>query len=154
MYNKTRMSDLFFVLLTVLVGFCFPIMAASNGVLGKSLGSPFLATLVVFQLGSLVLIVIMMILKSKIPTVHQVIQIDWKVWLGALIVILNLLTFTIVPSKIGIANMVVVFIVGQLVSAVLAEHFGLLHFSVHRINWQRLLGIFLLITGVILVKKF
>lgn len=154
MYNKTRMSDLFFVLLTVLVGFCFPIMAASNGVLGKSLGSPFLATLVVFQLGSLVLIVIMILLKSKIPTVHQVIQIDLKVWFGALIVILNLLTFTIVPSKIGIANMVVLFIVGQLVSAVLAEHFGLLNFSVHSINWQRSLGVFLLIVGVVLVKKF
>ncbi len=154
MYNKTIMSNSFFVLLTILVGFCFPIMAASNGVLGKSLGSPFLATLAVFQLGSLFLIVIMMLLKSDIPTLHQIMKIDWKVWLGALIVILNLLTFTIVPSKIGIANMVVLFIVGQLVSAVLAEHFGLLNFTVHSINWQRSLGVFLLILGVILVKKF
>jgi len=148
------MSNSVFVLLTLLVGFCFPVMAASNGMLGKALGSPFIATLAVFQLGSALLLVIILFTKSGFPGMAQIAGINWTVWLGACIVILNLLTFTIVPGRIGIANMVVLFTAGQLLAAVIAEHFGLLHFPVHRINWQRVAGIFFLVAGVVLVKKF
>jgi len=148
------MNNSLFVLLTLLVGVCFPVMAASNGILGKSLGSPFVATLLVFQLGSVLLVLLIALTKPVLPPAIQLLRIDWKVWLGSCIVILNLLTFTIVPGRIGIANMVVLFTAGQLISAVVAEHFGLLHFPVHSINWQRILGVFFLILGVFFVKKY
>lgn len=154
MENKNVMSNWIFILMPLLVGLCFPVMAASNGILGKSLGSPFIGTLAVFQLGSVLLLFIMFLTNSGFPSVTQMLSINWKVWLGGCIVILNLVTFTIVPGKIGITNMIVLFIAGQLIASVVAEHFGLLHFPVHLINWQRILGVFCLILGVILVKKF
>ncbi|MDI9876643.1 DMT family transporter [Flectobacillus rivi] len=148
------MSAILYVILTLLVGFCFPIMASSNGILGRSLGSPFVATLAVFQLGSLLLIALIIGTKETIPSWQQFHEIDWKVWAGGCIVILNLITFTVAPSKIGIANMIVIFVAGQIISSVIAEHFGLLRFPIHSISWQRVLGILLLVLGVILVKKY
>lgn len=152
--SRIIMSDLIFVLLTLLVGFCFPIMASSNGILGKTLGSPFVATLAVFMLGSVILLLIIALTKSAVPTAAQLKQIDWKVWLGGCIVILNIMTFTIVPPRIGMSNMIVLFIAGQLIASVAAEHFGLLRFPVHSINWQRMMGVCFLIIGVTLIKKF
>jgi transporter family-2 protein len=148
------MSNSIFVLLTLVVGFCFPVMAYSNAVLGKSLGSPFTGTLAVFMLGSSILLFIIWFTKAGVPTIGQIKQIDWRVWLGGCIVILNLITYTIVPARIGMANMIVLLIAGQLIASVGAEHFGLLRFPVHLINWQRILGVVLLVAGVVLVKKF
>ncbi len=148
------MSNYFFVLLTLLVGCCFPVMASSNGILGRSLGSPLVATLSVFILGGIILVLLIALTKTPVPSKEQVKGIDWKVWLGGCIVILNVVTFTIVPGRIGISNMIVLFICGQLVASVAAEHFGWLRFPVHMINWQRMAGVCFLIAGVVLVKKF
>jgi transporter family-2 protein len=68
MNPNNRMSAILYVILTLLVGFCFPIMASSNGILGRSLGSPFVATLAVFQLGSLLLIALIIGTKETIPS--------------------------------------------------------------------------------------
>lgn len=148
------MNNYAFVLLTVLVGFCFPIMASSNGTLGRELGNPFVATLAVFQLGSALLLLILIFTRSGFPSLTQLVGINWKVWLGGCIVILNLITFTIVPGRIGITNMIVLFIAGQLIASVMVEHFGWLQFKVHAMNWQRIIGVIFLMLGVILVKKF
>jgi len=148
------MENSIFFLLPVIVGLCFPVMAASNGMLGKQLGGPFVATLAVFQLGSVLLLMIIFGTRSAFPSLHQLLHIDWKTWLGCSIVILNLVTFTIAPARIGIANMIVLFIVGQLVASVVVEHFGLLNLAIHPANWQRMAGIIFLIVGVILVKKY
>lgn len=148
------MNNAAFILLTLLVGFCFPVMASSNGILGKSLGSPFIATLLVFQLGSLLLLLILAVKGPAFPPLAQVLNIKWTVWLGGCIVILNLVTFTVVPGKIGIANMVVLFMAGQLLASVVTEHYGLLGFTMHKINWQRLLGVLCLLAGIIMVKKY
>lgn len=152
--KRIIMSNSIFIILTLIVGFCFPVMAYSNGVLGKSLGSPFAGTLAVFILGSAILLLIIWFTKAGVPSPGQLKQIDWRIWLGGCIVILNLVTYTIVPARIGMANMIVLLIAGQLIASVGAEHFGLFRFPVHLINWQRILGVILLITGVILVKKF
>ncbi|HEX4849187.1 MAG TPA: DMT family transporter [Puia sp.] len=154
MKSKPSMNNSIFILMTLIVGFCFPVMAASNGMLGKQLGGPFVATLAVFQLGSILLLLIIFLTRSAVPSLHQLLHINWKIWLGCCIVILNLITFTVVPGKIGIANMIVLFIAGQLLASMVLEHFGLLNLAVHAINWQRLLGLVFLIAGVILIKKF
>ena len=45
-------------------------------------------------------------------------------------------------------------IAGQLIVAVLLDHFGLLGFASHPINLWRIVGILLLIAGVLLIKQF
>jgi bacterial/archaeal transporter family-2 protein len=153
--NKINtMGNSLYVLLTLLVGFCFPVMAASNSTLAKSLGNPLVGTMIVFQMAVFLLLIITMLTRSPVPSLRDCLQVDWKVWLGGCIVVLNLLIFSTVPRRIGIANMVVLFTAGQLLSSVLAENFGLLRFPVHAINWQRVVGLVLLIAGVVLIKKF
>ena len=53
--NKLVMGESIYILLTLLVGFCLPIMVSSNGMLSKSFGSPFTATPGVFVLASVLM---------------------------------------------------------------------------------------------------
>ncbi|MFX8727591.1 DMT family transporter [Acinetobacter baumannii] len=41
-----------------------------------------------------------------------------------------------------------------MVAAIIIDQFGLLKAPVHTINWQRVVGIVLLVVGVYLVKKY
>lgn len=152
--KSTIMSSTIYILLTLLVGLCLPIMASANGALSKSIGSPFTATFGIFALAAGLIGVITLVTNSPGLTVQGISQTNWKMWLGAFIVVMNIVTFTIVPQKIGAANMIVFFITGQIISSVVVEHFGLLNFPIHQITWQRLLGIAFLIIGVAMVKKF
>jgi bacterial/archaeal transporter family-2 protein len=152
--NKIMMSGTIYILLTLLVGLCLPVMASANGALSKSMGSPFTATFGIFALAAGLMGISTLLSESPGLTVEGISQTNWKMWLGAFIVVMNIITFTVVPQKIGVANMIVFFIAGQIVSSVIVEHFGLLSFPIHEITWQRLVGIVFLIIGVVMVKKF
>jgi bacterial/archaeal transporter family-2 protein len=152
--KETIMSSTIYILLTLLVGLCLPLMASANGALSKSIGSPFTATFGIFALATGLIGIITLVTKSPGLTVQSISQTNWKMWLGAFIVVMNIVTFTVVPQKIGAANMIVFFITGQIVSSVVVEHFGLINFPIHQITWQRFLGICFLIIGVVMVKKF
>ncbi len=146
--------SLIFIALTLLVGLCFPIMAASNGALSKSIGSPFSASMGVFILSAVIMTIVSVATKSPVLSPQNMSHTHFSMWLGACIVVINVVTFTIVPPKIGIGNMIVLFVTGQMIASVVVEHFGLLHFPVHLFNWQRAIGLALIIAGVVLVKKF
>ena len=150
----STMDSSVYIILTLFVGLCLPIMASANGSLSKSFGSPFTATFGIFALAIGLIGLIVLFTNSPGITVGSISQTNWKMWLGAFIVVMNIVTFTIVPEKIGAANMIVFFIAGQLISSVFVEHYGLLNFPIHQITWQRVLGIALLIVGVVMIKKF
>jgi transporter family-2 protein len=128
-------------------------MASSNGMLGKSFGSPFTATLAVFIFASMLIGLIVILTNNPGLSISSISNTNWKMWLGGVIVVMNIITFTIVPQKIGASNMIVIFIAGQILSSVIVEHFGLLNFPVHTVNWYRVLGLTLIIFGVMFVKK-
>ncbi|NOS57075.1 MAG: DMT family transporter [Cyclobacteriaceae bacterium] len=143
-----------YVTATLAVGACLPIMAYSNGTLGKALGSPYLATLFVFLIAALSMVLVITLTNTALPSIASIGHTNWTMWMGGFIVVMNILTFTIVPQKIGIGNMIILFIAGQIISSVVIDHFGLFHFQQHPINWQRATGVLLLLSGVVLIKKF
>jgi transporter family-2 protein len=55
--------------------------------------------------------------------------------------------------KIGAANALGFVIAGQLLGAVILDHFGWIGFPVKEISWTRILGIAVMILGVYLVQK-
>lgn len=148
------MNNWIYFLATLIIGFCLPIMASSNGALSKSLGSPVTSTFGIFLLSSFLLGLVILFSKSPNISSNTLSNTNWKMWMGGCIVVINILTFSIAPQKIGVANMLVVFIAGQIISSIVVEHFGLLSFPKHEISLQRVVGVILIVVGVVLVKKF
>ena len=65
-----------------------------------------------------------------------------------------ILLIVILAPKLGIGNVTVMVLMGQVLAAVVIDQFGLLGTNVHPINWPRFVGIVLLCLGVYLVKKY
>ncbi len=148
------MNNIFYPLMALAVGTCLPVMAASNGALGKVLGSPYVGTLSAFIVAAIVVSLLIAFTRTPMPLSSSFLKTNWIMWAGGVIIAMNILTFTIVPQKIGVGNTIIFFIAGQLISSVIIEHFGWLNYSVHTVNWFRITGIALLLTGVTLIKKF
>ncbi|MBB3054233.1 DMT family transporter [Mucilaginibacter gotjawali] len=148
------MNNVSYILATLMVGMCLPLMASSNGALGRTLGSPYLATLCAFLIAALLVGLLIAVTRTPLPVNGQLLKTNWVMWLGGVIIAMNILTFSIVPQKIGVGNTIIFFIAGQIISSVLIEHYGWLHYAAHPVNWVRVAGIMLLVTGVILIKKF
>lgn len=45
-------------------------------------------------------------------------------------------------------------LLGQIIAAMVIDHFGLLHAQVHKMSILRLVGLLLMVGGIYLIKKF
>ena len=59
----------------------------------------------------------------------------------------------LIAPQIGVANIVALSFAGQILFALVLDHFGLLGSSMHALNQMRVLGACLLIAGTILILR-
>jgi transporter family-2 protein len=72
---------------------------------------------------------------------------------GGLIVATYVIMITILTPRLGVGAAIGLIVTGQILCAVLIDHFGLLNAAVRPINWMRFIGMLLMIAGVYLVMK-
>ena len=144
----------FFLLLAFLAGAVLPVQTGVNSRLAGTVGHPTLASLISFIVGTLGLLVYTLALRIPLPQMSALSNAPFWIWFGGMLGAFFIATTTTLAAKIGATVLVGLIIAGQLIVAVLLDHFGLLGFSPHPINLWRILGILLLIAGVFLIKQF
>jgi len=147
-------SQLIFVLLAVVAGALLPIQAGLNVQLGKSVHQPIFAAFASFLVGSLGLFVYLLILKFDFTTISQAKTVSPVVWVAGLLGAFYVAAVIILAPKLGTALTFSLIVTGQMVISLILDHYGLLGLPIKTINWQRLLGVAFLITGVLLIRKF
>jgi len=76
------------------------------------------------------------------------------VWLyGGLLVALYVTTITAIAPRFGVGNAVFFVLLGQLISAAVIDHFGLLGVTRSEIDVARCAGLLLMVAGVFLSRK-
>ena len=145
-------QPIFYALLMCVAGFGIPVMAALNASLGEKLHSPALATTILFMVGGVVSLANLFLSggTSKFP-IQASIPIFF--YLGGLLVIFYILSITWVAPKFGVGNAVSFVLLGQLISMVLIDHFGLLGALQYSVSNQRFVGLALMIIGVFLTVR-
>lgn len=140
------------ILLAFVGGALLPFQTGLNGKVSKALGSSEWAATVSFFVGFSILL-LFSLLKVGANPLSSWKQVPWYSWSGGIIgatyVLLSLLAF----QRIGIALTFALVIAGQLVVAVLLDHFNILVAQQHPINLHRVAGIMLIIGGVLLVRR-
>lgn len=144
----------FFLLLAFLAGAVLPVQTGVNSRLAGTVGHPTLASLISFIVGTLGLLVYTLALRIPLPQMSALSNAPFWIWFGGMLGAFFIATTTTLAAKIGATVLVGLIIAGQLIVAVMLDHFGLLGFSPHPINLWRVLGILLLIAGVFLIKQF
>lgn len=142
-----------FYLLPVLAGVAMAIQSGINSQLRIAINHPFVAAFVSFFVGTIALIFILLLSKQPLPPFSAYNGIDWYKFSGGLFGVFVVTVTLLSVKEIGVANMFVLVIAGQLITAVSMDHFGVLGLNVSPVTLKKLAGILFLITGVWLVNK-
>ncbi|RIV17296.1 DMT family transporter [Fibrisoma montanum] len=143
----------FFLLLAFLTGIAVTVQAGVNANLRYMMGNPVLAAAISFGSGFLTLILTQLLTGGPLPAPETIRQVSWWKWTGGLIGAVYVTTVIVSVPRIGTANLVSLSVAGQLLAAVILDHYGMLGFTVHPVNGWRLLGLALIIGGVLLVVR-
>ena len=142
-----------FLLLAFLTGVAITIQAGVNANLRAVIGHPVLAASISFGAGFLSLLTFVLVSRVPVPPLEAIRQVSWWKWTGGLIGAVYVTTVIMSVPKIGTANLVSLSVAGQLLAAVVLDHYGLLGFIVHPANGWRLFGILLIMAGALLVVR-
>lgn len=147
-----------YYLLSILSGLAVTLQVGINGQLRANLGSPVLSSLISFLVGTIGLCIVFCFTLANgtytLSTLSNIKDIRWWMFTGGLLGAFYIFTTIIAPPKIGFANMFSLAICGQIILAVLFDHFGLLGNKIHLISPFRIIGVILLVSGVYIVQKY
>ncbi len=140
----------FYMLVMFAAGLAIPVMAGLNSNLGGRLGSPSLATLILFTVALIVAATVVAIRREPLSAGAEL---PPYLFLGGLVVAGYVLAMTYGAPKIGIGNAVVLVLFGQLICAALLDHFALIGVPENPITLKRLAGLCLIGSGVVLAVR-
>ncbi|MEZ4963512.1 MAG: DMT family transporter [Saprospiraceae bacterium] len=147
-------SIYFFLLMAVVAGSVLPVQAGLNAKMGRAVGDPVYAALISFVIGSIGLFIYTLITKVELGQINQAGSVHWSVWSAGFMGAFYVAAVIVLVPKIGAALTFGLVITGQLGLSLLLDHFGLLGLSVHAINWQRIIGMALIVGGVLLIRNY
>lgn len=144
----------FYLLIALFGGVVLPVQVGLNTMVAKATGSPMWASTASFFVGTVGLMAYMLLSRQAWPSATAIATIPAYAWgaglLGAFYVTISIL----VAPKIGAALLVSLAIAGQMLAALILDHYGAFGFPQHSVNWGRIAGALMLTGGVILMRKF
>lgn len=148
------MNRIIFLMIALLAGALLPIQAALNAKMGKAINSPIAAAFISFAVGTIALSLYLLFTRQHFLFLNGYKQAPWYAWLAGLLGVLYVTSSIIALPRLGVALTFSLIIVGQLLIAIIIDHFGLLGVAVKSINLYRIIGVLFLILGVILIRRF
>ena len=146
------MKYLFFIL-PVLAGLTITTQAGVNSQLKVAVNNPWVAAFISFLVGTILLGLYIVATRQPVPLLTQLRGIELYKYSGGLLGAFFVIVIIFSVQKIGSANVFALVIAGQLLVAVLYDHYGLFGFRQSDINWVKLLGVGMLIGGAYLINK-
>lgn len=142
-------GEMLAILIGLVIGIGLPMQTSINSRLRSALGSPFLASLVSFSIGTVFLAVMTLMdqhsLLIGMPLIRT--QPFW-LWLGGLLGVIYLTGNIMLFPKLGSVQTVIFPVLGQILAGLLIDDLGLFYSPVSRLTVVRGLGALLVIAGV------
>lgn len=135
-----------YALIMLAAGLGIPVLAALNAALGKLIGSPASAAVVLFLIALVATVLYALIAGpqalAKIPAAPK------HLFLAGVLVAFYVLSITHVAPHFGVGNAVFFVLIGQLISAAAIDHFGLFGAQISPLTLTRAAGISVMALGV------
>lgn len=140
------------ILLVVVAGGLLALQAPTNAMLAKVGGSPVLAALISFAVGTVALFVAWLASGNR-PGAAPFAGLPWYAWLGGLYGAFFVAIAAFAAPRIGLASLITIGIAGQIAMALLLDHLGALGLPRDPISLGRIVGALLVVAGVVLVRR-
>lgn len=142
------------IIICVLAGGLLPLQAAMNTAVGAQTSGPLFATVVNFGIGLIALGFLLPVLKTPWPSAAQFSAIPWWAWFGGCCGIAVVFTTLEAAPRLGASVAFAAIIAGQVGTSLLFDVLGLLNHAPQPLTPGRMAGAVLLVTGVVLIRKF
>ncbi len=143
------------IVLALAAGAFVPLQTGANAFLTKGLSHGMLSTFVVFLVAAFSSLIILAFQRPSIPSLSQLSEIPLYAWLvgGVLGAAYIFILITTAP-RLGMATVVGLVVLGQMLMAMVMDHYGWMGLSIHTFNWKRLAGAALMIVGLLMIRKY
>ena len=131
-----------------------PTQGAVNTKLAGYVESPVTAAFISFLVGTIALFIYMLITGTPMSNFTNSKNAPVITWTGGLLGAFFVTAIAMSVPRLGVALTFSLAIAGQMLITLLIDHFGFLDVPVREINVPRVLGVVLIVTGVIVVRRF
>jgi len=140
------------VLLVLGAGGMIAMQAPTNAMLARAGGSPVLAALISFAVGTVALLIVWLLGGNR-PGTGAFASLRWYAWLGGLYGATYVAVAAYAAPRIGLASLITIGIAGQIAMALWLDQSGAFGLPREPINFGRIAGAMLVIAGVVLVRR-
>jgi bacterial/archaeal transporter family-2 protein len=137
-------------LLSILVGACMAIMIPMNGILSNMLGD-YKASVLIHLIGLLAIIVVLFVTKSKLSFGQGIPLYQYS---AGTIGVFTVLFISMSFAGLGVSMTIALSLLGQSVSSIIIDHFGLLGMKVAKFQQKKLIGLSLIASGIIIMTIY
>ena len=141
---------MFALVMGVIIGLILPLQTSINSRLRRSVGSPFVASLISFTIGTLFLAVVTLGVDHQLFfSPHLFSQQPAWLWIGGFFGVVYLTCNILLFPQLGSVQTVILPMFGQILMGLLIDNFGLFHAKVSPLTPIRLAGAVLVLIGVV-----
>lgn len=140
------------LLIGLSAGAAVAVQFAVNSQLKTATRNPAWAALISFLVGTTVLAVTLMIQRAPLPESKTLATAPAWAWMGGLFGAFYVYTAILLVPRVGVAVLAGLIVTGQMLAALLLDHYGLFRVPVHPVTAVRLLGATLILMGLFLMR--
>jgi len=140
------------ILLVLLAGAMIALQAPTNVMLAKAGGSPVLAALISFAVGTASLSAVWLASGPR-PGLAPFGALPWYAWVGGVYGAMYVAIAAYAAPRLGLASLITIGIAGQILMALWLDHMGALGLTRQPISTMRVVGALLVVAGVVLVRR-
>ncbi|MFQ3581126.1 MAG: DMT family transporter [Chloracidobacterium sp.] len=143
------------VTVVLLTGMMLPVQAAVNAKLRTFVINPIYSALISFCVGTVLLIILAstMAWAGQSGHLRAAAAAPWWTWVGGALGAVFVTMAILAVPRIGAAGYSAAIITGQLIGALILDHYGWLGLPQQPLTWSRLLGALLLLVAIWLIQR-
>ena len=138
--------------LALFAGALIAVQAPINAILGKASGSPIIAAFISFVVGTIALGAFV----ARSPNglfAAELRSVPWYAWTGGLYGAFFVAIAAFGAPRIGVGPLLTAAIAGQLLGAIILDHYGLLGLARQPVSIEKIAGVALVLIGAWLVRR-
>ena len=146
------MQFFLFAALALIAGALLTFQAGFNAQLGKAVDSAFYGAFLSFIIGSVGLAIFVVINGVDFSRISETKNLSLGAWTGGLIGAFYVVSMIYLAPRLGTSLAFGLVISGQMILALIADHYGWMDLPVLPVSWTKILGVALIICGVFMIK--
>ncbi len=142
----------FALALAAAAGAGIAMQAGINAQLGRHLGHPLWAALASFGIGTVLIVPLLALWNVQPPDLARAFSGPLWIWTGGAIGLFFVVMALILAPITGMGAFLAAMIGGQMIAALVIDHFGLIGLAVRPVTFARIAGAALVFAGVYLIQ--